>query len=140
MHSGRVGARTARRIVTHARTHAIVLTRRRHHRFYIMHILKAICRCCIRPYTDSSFPPTAKTLGPIRGENEAAVASKTVWLKGDEIAGGEMRLFSGKIEPADIGQGQLGDCWLLSAFACLAEFPGAIVRVFNTKYRSVRGK
>jgi hypothetical protein len=50
-----------------------------------------------------------------------------------QLAEGEhMRLFSGKIEPADIGQGQLGDCWLMTALACLSEFPGAIQSIFET--------
>ena len=44
-----------------------------------------------------------------------------------------MKLFSGGVEPADIGQGQLGDCWLMTALACLSEFPGAIQSIFETE-------
>lgn len=42
-------------------------------------------------------------------------------------------LISGKIEPADIAQGQVGDCWLMSALACLAAVEGAIQKTFVTK-------
>lgn len=79
-----------------------------------------------------------------------------------------MKLFSGEIEPADIGQGQLGDCWLVSArasqpvlvlcgsvvdrllglacgvqmtaLACLSEFPGAIQNIFETEEYNDRGR
>eukprot|EP00300_Choanocystis_sp_HF-7_P011625 c17547_g1_i1.p1 GENE.c17547_g1_i1~~c17547_g1_i1.p1 ORF type:complete len:360 (+),score=73.72 c17547_g1_i1:535-1614(+) len=34
----------------------------------------------------------------------------------------------------------LGDCWLMSALACMAEFPGTIRKVFRTQELSFRGK
>ena len=37
----------------------------------------------------------------------------------------------GDIDPSDIAQGQVGDCWLLSGIASLAEFDGAIHRLFR---------
>ena len=40
-----------------------------------------------------------------------------------DLPSDEMVLFN-KIEPTDIVQGALGDCWLLAAIAALAEFPG----------------
>ena len=37
----------------------------------------------------------------------------------------------GDIDPSDIAQGAVGDCWLLSAISSLAEFDGAIRRLFK---------
>lgn len=40
----------------------------------------------------------------------------------------------GDVDPSSIEQGQVGNCWLLSGIASLAEFDGAIERLFrNTK-------
>jgi Calpain family cysteine protease len=37
----------------------------------------------------------------------------------------------GDIDPSDILQGTVGDCWLLSAISAVAEFDGAIKRIFR---------
>jgi hypothetical protein len=93
------------------------------------------CCCCSR-YEDPDFPPSAASIGTWKGLDEKTVTEKIEWRRGDSVcalaAGEHARLFSGAIEPADIGQGQLGDCWLMTALACLAEYPGAIQRVFLT--------
>ena len=34
-------------------------------------------------------------------------------------------------DPSDISQGRVGDCWLLSGISSLAEFDGAIHRLFR---------
>lgn len=43
---------------------------------------------------------------------------------------GKSELFEGIIEPNDINQGQLGDCYLLTSLACLAEYPERIKKLF----------
>lgn len=37
----------------------------------------------------------------------------------------------GDVDPSDIAQGGVGDCWLLSGISSLAEFDGAIARLFR---------
>jgi Calpain family cysteine protease len=41
-----------------------------------------------------------------------------------------LKLF-GNVDPSDIHQGSVGDCWLLSGISALAEFDGAVKRLFR---------
>ena len=80
-------------------------------------------------------------------------SSQIVWRRAADIAclggpkvlmRGEKKpkpcLFSGGIDATDIQQGELGDCWLMSALACLAERRGAIEGLFETKQFNPFGK
>ena len=66
------------------------------------------------------------------------------WVRVTELREGTedkpMVLYQGDIEPRDCVQGQLGDCWLVSALACLAEYPGAVKQVILNREKSLRGK
>ena len=47
-------------------------------------------------------------------EEEDAEEAEVVWRRPDEFySGKQFRLFEGKIEPNDINQGALGNCWYL---------------------------
>ncbi len=55
------------------------------------------------------------------------------WKRAKDIMTGEMFMFKDGISPADIQQRGLGDCYLLSTFAAISEFPNRIEQLFNTK-------
>lgn len=44
----------------------------------------------------------------------------------------EFSIFEGKIEPFDIKQGRLGDCYFLSALISISEYPFIVKRLFET--------
>jgi calpain-15 len=88
-------------------------------------------------FVDSQFPPVPASIGP-------SLCAGKEWVRAKELR--IERLFhmgagdKDQIQPTDINQGSLGDCWLLSSIACLAEFPGAIRQLFTTRKASARGE
>jgi len=60
------------------------------------------------------------------------------WKRAPELFNAT-KLFDG-IEPNDVCQGGLGDCWLLAAISAMCEFPGAIESLFETNKISDDGK
>eukprot|EP00301_Raphidiophrys_heterophryoidea_P002614 c11219_g1_i1.p1 GENE.c11219_g1_i1~~c11219_g1_i1.p1 ORF type:complete len:487 (+),score=121.14 c11219_g1_i1:81-1541(+) len=105
-------------------------------------LCESMCLKCML-FTDKDFPADDASLGKWRQENPGKkviwVRAKDLKLKG-EFENQELALFAGRIEPKDICQGALGDCWLMSALACMAEFPGLIRKVFITREESLFGK
>jgi len=93
------------------------------------------CNCC--RYTDDEMKADASSICSENPEDDR----KAVWVRMPEIDKSQKwALFSKKIDPSDVGQGALGDCWLMSQIAVLATRPDMVRKVFITQERSVRGK
>eukprot|EP00802_Teleaulax_amphioxeia_P006538 Tamp_06542.p1 GENE.Tamp_06542~~Tamp_06542.p1 ORF type:complete len:298 (+),score=55.52 Tamp_06542:593-1486(+) len=95
-------------------------------------------KCFLCEYEDPDFPPDAKSLGQWKDKSPEQL-KEIQWKRAAKLGSEPAQLFQGGIQPGDIAQGQLGDCWLMAALACLAEHPAAIQRCFLTRERSVRG-
>ena len=85
------------------------------------------------PFVDLTFPPRMQSLGrewePSVGIDKDSISwhRPSAWC----TSAAPPKLFVGLIEPNDIDQGILGDCYLMSSFACLAEFPHLIRDSFS---------
>uniref|UniRef100_A0A7S2ECG6 Calpain catalytic domain-containing protein n=1 Tax=Ditylum brightwellii TaxID=49249 RepID=A0A7S2ECG6_9STRA len=114
---------------------------------FVVRIRQYLCCCMKWPYEDDSFIG-AKALG----DHSAADPSKptaeemegdTEWLRAHELKsfeGKRPQLFEGHIEPSDLCQGAVGDCWLVSGLASASEYSDAIRNVFVTKEYNPYGK
>ena len=80
-----------------------------------------------KQWTDETFPPGPKSLGTIPN-----VSIDCKWERLSTILP-RAQLFVDKIEPKDVIQGSLGDCYFLSAIAALAEKQDRIINVFGSQ-------
>eukprot|EP00037_Helgoeca_nana_P024456 m.259936 g.259936 ORF g.259936 m.259936 type:complete len:514 (+) comp26643_c0_seq19:30-1571(+) len=99
------------------------------------------CGCDCYYYKDSVFKPDQRSLGTLNGRFTPA---NTVWKRPHEIFGAaesdHVVLFENPPSPSDIAQGQLGDCWMMTAMSAMAEYPNALQNLFVTKEFTERGK
>ena len=89
----------------------------------------------INMFCDKEFPANKASIGDVKHENVS-------WVRASKLQPqcAEMVLFHG-VEPNDILQGGLGDCWLLCALSTLAEFPNYFQNnIFKTNKISDEGK
>ena len=70
------------------------------------------------PFIDDRFPPSESSLSGDYGPQNNW--SEITWEKISQKMGGNEKIFRGKIEPGDIKQGYLGDCYFLAGLAALA--------------------
>lgn len=92
----------------------------------------------MKPYNDKQFPPNNSSLGSISGDlaninrNKSSLVKN--WIRAPLLPcfkDKKVQLFQDKVEPNDIKQGEIGDCWLMAAIACVAEEPNRIQRLFK---------
>ncbi|CAL1138691.1 unnamed protein product [Cladocopium goreaui] len=97
---------------------------------------KAPCGCA--QFKDPNFPPTVASLGATtRGPSVGSL----VWTRAGQLRGhGTVTLFGREPRAAKVKQGALGDCWLIGAFACLADFPGHVEMLFEPMSLSPEGR
>eukprot|EP01012_Entosiphon_sulcatum_P043639 TRINITY_DN579_c0_g1_i1.p1 TRINITY_DN579_c0_g1~~TRINITY_DN579_c0_g1_i1.p1 ORF type:complete len:884 (-),score=172.09 TRINITY_DN579_c0_g1_i1:30-2681(-) len=89
-----------------------------------MELVAAKCKQAGIPFVDLEFPPQKFDL------------PQFIWMRPKEFldpAEGEPQLFDDCIEPNDIFQGSLGDCWFMCGLATMAEFPDVIRRCLPEK-------
>ncbi|KAF4714900.1 hypothetical protein FOZ62_021570, partial [Perkinsus olseni] len=108
-------------------------------------------------FMDKSFSPldARNTIGPVSSEDNKSRLRLTpaerdgaVWIRIPDLIrmncglshGDPVNLFDDTIEPNDLTQGVVGDCWLLASMACLAEFPDSVVERINPKAISPEGR
>ena len=113
-------------------------------------ICRSVCPSCYR-YTDKKFPANAKSIGAWKDKSEAEVDKEIEWQRAvaffeskltaeQSKEGVRVKLIEDGVEPKDVAQGGLGDCWLISALACMSEHEGLLRTIFKTQEFNERGK
>jgi calpain-15 len=100
-----------------------------------------ICHNYGKKFIDKDFPPTITSLFKadtklLPGEMSGMAVTKRSaieWKRASDFMVGEYHVFEGGIEPGDIRQGALGDCWFLCAIAALTEFPKLVLDLIETE-------
>jgi len=98
-----------------------------------------VCECCLGKwiFTDTSFEGDSAVGQP--GKSLDWVRAYELLSQAEKEKGQKPRLYEGGIEPADLCQGAVGDCWLVAALACAAEHPACIRNAFHTAEANSRG-
>ena len=80
-------------------------------------------------FRDEAFPP-AVALADLE---ERLRGRELVWVPASMLLSGDPRqrtpLFC-DINPSDVRQGEIGDCWLIAAISCIANFPEEVEELF----------
>ena len=89
-------------------------------------------------FLDPSFPPTDSSIYDAETDEEYPLQQKPVWKRPHEFMKNP-QLFCDGIDPNDINQGALGNCWFLASIASVAENSALIKRLFITQEYNEKG-
>jgi len=84
-----------------------------------------------KAFTDLDFPPDSSSVGS--SQTHWTMGQPEVWLRARHLGDPNEVLLFDRIQCHDVLQGDLGDCWLMSALASLAEYPEQIRQLFKSK-------
>jgi hypothetical protein len=96
-------------------------------------------------FEDASFPPSRLSLILDWSDDKCAQEKiqnkswgKITWERASRIPSlckdGKLAIFVDGIEPNDVIQGKLGNCWFLCAISSLAEYPERVERLFRNSH------
>lgn len=86
-------------------------------------------------YADPTFLPSIESLEGFKESKSIPVdiSKKIVWKRPEQFLGTRKISVYEEIDPNDIRQGGLGDCYFLAACSAIAEYPHRLERIFLTK-------
>ena len=84
------------------------------------------------PWIDPVFPPVFASLAKEdRNVDDISKFRKIGWLRIPEIFS-DPKMYSDGIDPGDVSQGALGNCYFLAVLSSMAEFPNRIKALIET--------
>jgi hypothetical protein len=101
---------------------------------YSAEYIAALCEKHRTKFIDITFPPRAGSIARDfeNNANGNKQQSDLMWMRPYYYCDTHAPcLYVGEIEPGDIDQGSLGDCYLMCGLACLSEFPALVKEVFS---------
>lgn len=97
--------------------------------------LKAQLQASGQKYTDSKFRPAFESIWGFGQDPHIpqSYMQQITWRRPEEVFNGPFTVFDDNINPNDIKQGILGDCYFLAAMAAVAEHQDRIKKLFLSR-------
>lgn len=89
-------------------------------------------------FIDPDFPHDDSSIGCSATKFRCDKAEK--WIRARMLGDPTEAVLFDQVKPQDIDQGGLGDCWLMAALACMAEYPTKLKNLFDSRHLSEDGK